>query len=167
MKTYWGVEVQLHAFLTSALDEGEWSVSRPGRFTPRGRAPNTPWIGDCVGPRAVLGTVVKRNIPSPRRESKPRTPIVQPVAQRYTDWAITALIRQSATTKYNDTFILTPLVWVCVCVRACVVTNLTCHINISSLLNLKQIIILLTFVSMTLYFYWAGWCSGKDLYVYT
>jgi hypothetical protein len=35
--------------------------------------------------------VVKRKIPSPRRESNPRTPIVQPVAQRYTDWAITAL----------------------------------------------------------------------------
>jgi hypothetical protein len=27
----------------------------------------------------------------PRRESNPRTPIVQPVAQRYTGWAITAL----------------------------------------------------------------------------
>jgi hypothetical protein len=34
-----------------------------------------------VGPRAVLDAVVKRKIPSPRRESKPRTPIVQPVAQ--------------------------------------------------------------------------------------
>jgi hypothetical protein len=39
-----------------------------------------------VGTRAVLDTVVKRKIPSPRRESNPRTPIVQPVAQRYTDW---------------------------------------------------------------------------------
>jgi hypothetical protein len=29
--------------------------------------------------------VVKRKIPGPRRESNPRTPIVQPVAQRYTD----------------------------------------------------------------------------------
>jgi hypothetical protein len=34
-----------------------------------------------VGPRAVLDTVVKRKIPSPRRESNPRTPIIQPVAQ--------------------------------------------------------------------------------------
>jgi hypothetical protein len=33
-----------------------------------------------VGPRAVLDAVVKRKIPSPRWESKPRTPIVQPVA---------------------------------------------------------------------------------------
>jgi hypothetical protein len=38
-----------------------------------------------VGPRAVLDAVVKRKIPSSRRESNPRTPIVQPVAQRYTD----------------------------------------------------------------------------------
>jgi len=26
------VEIQLHEFLTSALDGGEWSTSRPGRF---------------------------------------------------------------------------------------------------------------------------------------
>jgi hypothetical protein len=44
-----------------------------------------------MGPRAVLDAVVKRKIPSLRRESNPRTPIVQPIAQRYTDWAITAL----------------------------------------------------------------------------
>jgi hypothetical protein len=36
-----------------------------------------------VGPRAVLDAVVKRKISSLRRESNPRTPIVQPVAQRY------------------------------------------------------------------------------------
>jgi hypothetical protein len=68
-----------------------WLASRPGCFTPRERAPGTHWIGSWVGPRAVLDTVVKRRIPSPRRESNPRTPIVQPVAQGYTHWAITAL----------------------------------------------------------------------------
>jgi hypothetical protein len=71
--------------LTSALDGGEWSASRPGRFIPRERAPGIHWIGGRVGPRAVLGAVVKRKIPSPHRESKTRTPIVQPVAQRCTD----------------------------------------------------------------------------------
>jgi hypothetical protein len=85
MKTYWGVEVLLHAFLTSALDGGEWSASRPGRFTPRERAPGTHSIGGWVGPRAVLNAMVKREIPSPCRKSNPRTPIVQPIAQRYTD----------------------------------------------------------------------------------
>jgi hypothetical protein len=37
-----------------------------------------------MDPRAVLEAVVKRKIPSPRWESNPRTPIIQPVAQRYT-----------------------------------------------------------------------------------
>jgi hypothetical protein len=72
--------------LTSAIDAGEWPASRPSSFTPRERAPGAHWIGVWVGPRAVLDAVVKRKIPSPRRESNPRTPIVQPVAQRYTDW---------------------------------------------------------------------------------
>jgi hypothetical protein len=34
MKGYGRVEVQVHAFLTSTLDGGEWSASRPGDFTP-------------------------------------------------------------------------------------------------------------------------------------
>jgi hypothetical protein len=70
--------------LTSALDGGEWSASRPGRFTPRERAPSTHWIGGWVDSRAVLDAVVKRKIPTLRRDSNNRTPIVQPVAQRYT-----------------------------------------------------------------------------------
>jgi hypothetical protein len=37
-----------------------------------------------VGPRAVLDAVVKRKIPSPRRDSNPRTLIIQFVAQRHT-----------------------------------------------------------------------------------
>jgi hypothetical protein len=32
-----------------------------------------------------MDVVVKRKIPSPRRESNPRIPIVQPISQRYTD----------------------------------------------------------------------------------
>jgi hypothetical protein len=40
--------------LTSALDWGEWSASRPARFTHRERAPGTHWIGGLTGPRAVL-----------------------------------------------------------------------------------------------------------------
>jgi hypothetical protein len=52
-----------------------------------------------VGPRAILDAVVKRKIPSPRRESNPRTTIVQPVAQRYTNGAITALSNSSLPLK--------------------------------------------------------------------
>jgi hypothetical protein len=67
-------------YLTSALDEGDWSASRPGRFTPRERAPVIHWIGDWVGSRAVPDAVMKIKIPSLRWESNPRTPTVQPVA---------------------------------------------------------------------------------------
>jgi hypothetical protein len=35
-----------------------------------------------VGPRGILDIVVKRKIPSPRRESNPRTSIVQPVEKQ-------------------------------------------------------------------------------------
>jgi hypothetical protein len=33
MKAYWGVDVQIHVSLTSTVGTGEWSASRPGRFT--------------------------------------------------------------------------------------------------------------------------------------
>jgi hypothetical protein len=39
MKTYGGVDVWIHVFLTSALVVGEGSASRPGRFIPEERAP--------------------------------------------------------------------------------------------------------------------------------
>jgi hypothetical protein len=54
------------------------------------RAPDIHWIGGWVGPSASLDTVSKRKIPSPRRESNPDHPIVQPVACCYNDWAIRA-----------------------------------------------------------------------------
>jgi hypothetical protein len=71
--------------LTSALDGGEWSASRPGRFIPKEKAPGTHRIAGWVGPRAILDTVVKRKIPSPCRESNPRTPIVQPIVRHGND----------------------------------------------------------------------------------
>jgi hypothetical protein len=70
--------------LTSAVDGGEWSASRPGRFTPGQKAPGINWIGGCVGFRAVLDAVVKRKIPSPRQEPNLRTPIS--VNGRTSDW---------------------------------------------------------------------------------
>jgi hypothetical protein len=50
MKAYGGVDVKIHIFLTLALVGGEWSASRPGRFTPWERALGTDWIGGWVGP---------------------------------------------------------------------------------------------------------------------
>jgi hypothetical protein len=62
MKSYGGVYVEIHIFLTSALTGGEWLASCPGRFTARERAPGTDWIEGSVDPRAVLDDVEKRKI---------------------------------------------------------------------------------------------------------
>jgi hypothetical protein len=43
----------------------------PRPLYPQGKSPWYPLIGGRVGPRAVLDAVVKRKIPSPRRESNP------------------------------------------------------------------------------------------------
>jgi hypothetical protein len=72
MKTYGGVNVEIHVFLTSALTGGEWSASRTGRFTPRENAPGTHSIGGWVGPRTGLDDVEKRKIsPLPGLEIRP------------------------------------------------------------------------------------------------
>jgi hypothetical protein len=72
MKTYGGVDVYTDAFLTSALVQGEWSASRPGRFTPGERAPGTHWIGGWVGPRASLDDVERwKFLPPPGLELQP------------------------------------------------------------------------------------------------
>jgi hypothetical protein len=60
MKTYVGMDVGIHIFLTSAIVGGECSASHPGRFTPGERAPGTHWIGGWVGPRADLDDAEKR-----------------------------------------------------------------------------------------------------------
>jgi len=47
---------------------------------PQGKSPWYPLDRRWVGSRAVLDVVVRRKIPSPLRESNPRTLIYQPVA---------------------------------------------------------------------------------------
>jgi hypothetical protein len=52
---------------------GEWSASRPGRFTSRKTVPGTRWIGGSVGPRADQDAVVRGKISSPYQDSNPRS----------------------------------------------------------------------------------------------
>jgi hypothetical protein len=68
IKTYGGVEVQLHAFLISALDGDDWSAPRSGRFTP-----GFHWIGDWVGRRVSLDAVAKRKKSLPLSGIDPRS----------------------------------------------------------------------------------------------
>jgi hypothetical protein len=62
----------MHIFLTSALAGGEWSVSRPGRFTPGERISGLHWIGGWVEPRVGLNDVETKNVlPLPGLELRP------------------------------------------------------------------------------------------------
>jgi hypothetical protein len=88
MKVYGGVDVYIHIFLTSALAGGEWSASRPGLFTVGERAPGAHWIGGWVDPRAGLDNVEK--ILDPTGTWTLTSSVIQPVASRYTDYAILA-----------------------------------------------------------------------------
>jgi hypothetical protein len=77
MKTYGLVEVELHAFLTSALDGGEKSASGPSRFTPKESAPGTHYIRGWVGLRTGMDDAVaksKNNYPLPRIEPRSSNP---------------------------------------------------------------------------------------------
>jgi hypothetical protein len=50
MKTYEGVDVNIHVFLTSALVGGKWSASRFGLFSP-GKEPRYPLDRRLGGPQ--------------------------------------------------------------------------------------------------------------------
>ena len=62
MKSYGGVEAQLHSFLTSALDGSKRSISDSGGFTPGEGAHDTHCIRVNVGPRVGLDITEKRKI---------------------------------------------------------------------------------------------------------
>jgi hypothetical protein len=60
MKTYGGMVVHIHVFLTSALVGCEWSASGPCRFALRERASGTHhWIAGWVNLRAGLDNTEK------------------------------------------------------------------------------------------------------------
>jgi hypothetical protein len=64
-----GRKYSLYSFSTSALDEGEWLASRPGRAL----APGSHFTGGWVGLKAGLDTEVRGKIFSPLPGIEPRS----------------------------------------------------------------------------------------------
>jgi hypothetical protein len=106
--TYGGAGVEKmyssYLFTTSAVDEGEWSASRPGRASPPRKGPPVP-IVQKVGwtPELVWTQRLEEEISYLYRESNVDSPVVQSVARHCTDWTTPAtninmygLIRLSA-----------------------------------------------------------------------
>jgi hypothetical protein len=67
----WGSGTVAPPFLTSALDGGEWSASRRGRFASGETAHGIHWIGGWKGRRADLDTVEQRRISLPCHKLNP------------------------------------------------------------------------------------------------
>jgi hypothetical protein len=79
-----------YSFMTSALDEGEWSASRPGRaLYPRRKDPQYPLYKRLGGPRAGLNTGVEEKSLASDGD---RTSIAQP-SSPYPDTILTDIPR--------------------------------------------------------------------------
>ena len=75
-KIYGGVELWLQAFLISALNESEWSVSGPGCFNSSVATEQEAKVGS----RAVMGAQKKRKVSCTCQQHNLDSPEVQPTA---------------------------------------------------------------------------------------
>jgi hypothetical protein len=75
-------------FFTSAIIQGEWSASRPGRFNPGERTPGIIWIGGWMGSTTGLDDVEMRKIV--HRDSNSGPSAVQPLPSHHTNCCIRA-----------------------------------------------------------------------------
>jgi hypothetical protein len=68
-----------YSFLTSALEGGEWSASRPGRALPPGKEPPVPIVQEA-------GWAPEQRVEEKSSASVgDRTPAVQSIVRHYTD----------------------------------------------------------------------------------
>jgi len=77
MKASWDWRYRSMHSLTSALDEGEWSASRSGRFTQR-KGTQVPLYTRLCGSQSCSGRGGEEKNSRLRQGSKPTTAIVQP-----------------------------------------------------------------------------------------
>jgi hypothetical protein len=72
-----------YSYLTSVLDGGEWSASRPGRALPPGKEPQVPIVQEAGWtPEPVWTQGLEEKSSATVGD---RTPIVQPVVRHCTD----------------------------------------------------------------------------------
>jgi hypothetical protein len=71
------------SFLTSALDRGEWSASRPGRALPPGKGPPVPIVQEAGWATEPVWT--QRLEEKSSASVGDRTPVVRSVVRHYTD----------------------------------------------------------------------------------
>jgi hypothetical protein len=86
-----------YSFITSALDGGEWSASRPGRALAPGNGPPVPIVQEAGW---ATDTEARGKILCPCRGSNLDRPVVQSIARHYTDWATPA--PQEKDRKYQN-----------------------------------------------------------------
>jgi hypothetical protein len=79
-----------YSFLTSALEGGEWSASRPGRALPPRKEPPVPTVQEAGGAPEPVWT--QRLEEKSSASVGDRTPAVQSVVRHYSGWA-TRLLR--------------------------------------------------------------------------
>jgi hypothetical protein len=98
IKAYEGVDINTHIFLTSVLVGGEWSASRPGRFTPgeRTRHPSHRRLG---GSQSQSGRYREVTHYWRYRNSNSNPSVFKPVASRYTGCA-TAPLENTGSSTY-------------------------------------------------------------------
>jgi hypothetical protein len=74
-----------YSFSTSALDGGEWSVSRPNCTLALGKAPLVPIIQEAGWDPELVWTEITGKILCLCWGSNLNCPVIQPIARHYTD----------------------------------------------------------------------------------
>ena len=94
-----GEEVQLHSFLTSALDRCKWTASRPGCFVPGTRVAGSHCMGEWEGTTVGLGIFQNRKNIYHFGQPNHASPDLHP--SLYTDWTIVASNRIKRDSKHD------------------------------------------------------------------
>lgn len=103
-----GVEIQLHSFSTSALDECDRSTSRLGRFTSE-KDSSIPWTGDFVSLRACVDVSENRKIFCFFRDSNLRPSSLY--RSHSADWTVTPPIITKSLHDFGTSSYLNRVMW--------------------------------------------------------